>query len=162
MSTTAAPLTETELTQRILEMAQTGVYRESILTTFAPHASKRKIRSAIAQAKQFGLYSVASLRDPELGTYYQAESSRLEAFKSAIALTGPLKGEDWNQRLIDDMHTIRAMLAVVAISTVGLFGCGSVLLLRGASHTGGMLWLMAALVGIIWTLQKRLAARVLR
>lgn len=162
MTLTAAPLTDTELTQRILEMGQTGVYRESILTTFAPHASKRRIRSAIAQAKQFGLYSVASLRDPELGTYYQVEPAQVESFKVAIATTAPPADGDWPQRLVDSVEIMKTMLAVAASGAIALFGSGSLCLLHGAPYTGSVLWLMAAIAAAIWGIQNRLVRRVLR
>ena len=48
-------------------MARTGVYRQSVFEAFRSMATQRQIRDAIAQAKQFGLYTVSSLRDAELG-----------------------------------------------------------------------------------------------
>ena len=60
-----------ELSRQVLEMATTGVYRESIFEALQPLATKKSIRLAIAHAKQFGMYSVAELRDDVLGTYYQ-------------------------------------------------------------------------------------------
>ncbi|PSN18786.1 hypothetical protein C7271_10715 [filamentous cyanobacterium CCP5] len=161
MPPTAPPLSETELTQRILEMAQTGVYRESILTTFAPHASKRRIRSAIAQAKQFGLYSIASLRDQELGTYYQAEPRRVELFKSAIA-TAPSADANLAERLVHSTQAIQTMLAIAGGGAIGLFGLGSLCLLEGSPYTGSVLWLMGAIAAAIWMTQKHLARRLLR
>ena len=49
MSQLAPRLSETELSQRILAMAKTGVYRESIFEAFRSLATKRQIRQAIAQ-----------------------------------------------------------------------------------------------------------------
>jgi len=69
-------LSATELTGRILDMARTGVYRQSVFEAFRSMATQRQIRDAIAQAKQFGLYTVSSLRDAELGTYYQVEPAK--------------------------------------------------------------------------------------
>lgn len=64
-------LSTSELRQRILEMAQSGVYRQSIFEALRPYARRRQISIAIASARRFGLQSVANLRDPQLGTYYE-------------------------------------------------------------------------------------------
>jgi hypothetical protein len=89
MSPLAPRLSETELSQRILEMAKTGVYRESIFEAFRSLATKRQIRQAIAHAKQFGLYSVRDLRDEELGTYYQVDLAKYDSFQAALKAAVP-------------------------------------------------------------------------
>jgi hypothetical protein len=68
-------LSTAELRQRILEMAQSGVYRQSIFEALRPYARRRQISIAIASARRFGLHSVANLRDPQLGTYYELDTS---------------------------------------------------------------------------------------
>jgi hypothetical protein len=157
MTLTSQKLSVNELTARVLEMAQTGVYRESIFEAFQPVATKRQIRSAIAQAKQFGLHSVASLRDSELGTYYQADASHYQLFQTALRSAALSGGEDLAQQVIHGTQAIKAMLVVVGGSTLGLFGIGSLCLLSGHAHTGGLLWLGAALTGGIWVVQRSVA-----
>jgi hypothetical protein len=93
---TASP--DLDLTRRILEMATTGVYRGSIFEALAPIATQRQIRQAIAHAKQFGLHSVRSLRDGELGTYYQVEPQKYASFQTAIAAAVPLMGMIWPRK----------------------------------------------------------------
>ncbi|MBD0334125.1 MAG: hypothetical protein ICV62_01425 [Cyanobacteria bacterium Co-bin13] len=154
MTLTSQKLSVGELTARVLEMAQTGVYRESIFEAFQPVATKRQIRSAIAQAKQFGLHSVASLRDSELGTYYQADSTRYQLFQKALRTSALTGGEDLAQQLIQGTQAIKTMLVVIGGSALSLFGVGSLCLLGGHSHTGGLLWLGAALTGGIWAVQR--------
>lgn len=163
MTLTTPPLSETELTQKILEMAQTGIYRESIFEAFRPVAPKKRIGRAIAQAKQFGLYSVASLRDAELGTYYQVDPQQALTFHSALTVVQPLSAdENWGQRVIDSAQTIRTMLTVVGGVSLGLFMLGCLCWIEGAAHTGGMLWLMAIVSASIWALQQTLARQVLK
>jgi hypothetical protein len=77
-------LSETELSQRILDMAKTGVYRESIFEAFQSLATKQQIRRAIAHAKQFGLYSVRQHRDDELGTYYEVDLAKYQSFRRLL------------------------------------------------------------------------------
>ena len=77
-------LSVSELTQRILQMAENGVYRESIFEVYQSFATKKDVRQAIAYAKSFGLHSVASLRDSTLGTYYQLDNQAYEAQKHQL------------------------------------------------------------------------------
>ncbi|MBD0269080.1 MAG: hypothetical protein ICV77_12400 [Cyanobacteria bacterium Co-bin8] len=157
MTLTSQRLSVSDLTARVLEMGQTGVYRESIFQAFQPVATKRQIRSAIAQAKQFGLHSVAALRDSELGTYYQADPARYQLFQKALRTSALTNGEDLAQQLIHGTQAIKTMLFVVAGSALGLFGIGSLCLLGGQTQTGSLLWLGAALAGGIWAVQRTVA-----
>lgn len=162
MKLTSQRLSTPELTGRILEMAQTGIYRESIFETFRPVATKRQIRSAIAQAKQFGLYSVASLRDGELGTYYEVERSQYQIFQEALRTSLPLAaGEDLGQQFMNTTRAIRAMLVVAGGSALGLFAVGSVCLLSGQTQSGSTLWLGAVLAGGLWIVQRSIARKTL-
>ncbi len=77
-------LSLTDLTQRILEMSETGIYRESIFEVFHSLATKKDVRRAIAYAKTLGLYSVASLRDETLGTYYELDPEIYRQRKRAV------------------------------------------------------------------------------
>lgn len=154
---TSPKLSVHEITGRILEMAQTGVYRESIFETFQAMATKRQIRSAIAQAKLFGLHSVASLRDGELGTYYQADASHYQLFQAALKSSLLTHDDTLAQQLIDRSKAVKGMLVVAGGSALGLFGVGSLCLLHGQSHTGSTLWLGAALSGGIWAIQRAIA-----
>lgn len=162
MSLTTQRLSTSELTGRILEMAQTGIYRESIFETFRPVATKRQIRSAIAQAKQFGLHSVAALRDGELGTYYQVEHSKYQIFQEAIRTTSSLAaGEDLGQQIISTTRAIKAMLVVAGGSALGLFAIGSVCLLSGHTQSGSTFWLGSVLAGGLWLVQRSIAQKTL-
>ncbi|MGF1538631.1 MAG: hypothetical protein ACFB4J_19390 [Elainellaceae cyanobacterium] len=77
-------LSLTDLTQRILEMSETGIYRESIFEVFHSLTTKKDVRRAIAYAKTLGLYSVASLRDDTLGTFYQLDPEVYQQRKHAV------------------------------------------------------------------------------
>ncbi len=156
------PLSTPELTGRILDMARTGVYRESVFDAFRPMATKRQIRDAIAQAKQFGLYTVPSLRDDELGTYYQVEPAKyqsfLEAAKTGITLQ---PSTDLAEYMTQTHQAMRTMLTAVAGCTVGLGLGGGWCLLSGQLQAGRMLWLGALVAGGLWGLQRTIAKRVL-
>ncbi|MEB3357849.1 MAG: hypothetical protein VKK04_14055 [Synechococcales bacterium] len=112
-----------ELSQRILDMAKTGVYRESVFEAFAPIATKKQIRLAIAHAKKFGLYSVASLRDDQLGTYYQLDGATYQARQHAIHQVA-------NPETIETMTTDRAR-QILAITLAAAWGVASVFLVLG-------------------------------
>lgn len=147
-------LSVSELTGRILQMAQTGVYRESIFEAFQPVATKREIRSAIAQAKQFGLRSVAAMRDTDLGTYYQADPAQYPVFQAALkAAILPENEETLAQRMIRLTQAIQAMLVLAGGSALALMVVGSLCLLNHQPHTGGLLWLGSFLLGSLWGLQ---------
>jgi len=159
---TPTPLSVTDLTGRVLAMAKTGVYRQSVFEALGPVATRRHIRDAIAQAKQFGLRTVPTLRDPELGTYYQVDAASYEAFQSA-AKTLPA-GQGTTDLAAQVMHThqaMRAMLTTVAGSTVGLGLLGGWCLLDGQVQAGRGLWLGTLVAGGVWTVQRAIARRVL-
>ncbi|MEM9117967.1 MAG: hypothetical protein AAF827_09355 [Cyanobacteria bacterium P01_D01_bin.6] len=160
MSQLAPRLSETELSQRILAMAKTGVYRESIFEAFRSLATKRQIRQAIAHAKQFGLYSVRDLRDPELGTYYQVDLPKYESFQAALKAAVPMPpGDDLAAQLLATTQAIRAMLAIAGSCTFILLIVGGLCLLTGHLQSGRLAWASAASVGSIWLLQQRWARR---
>ena len=155
-------LSVTELTGRILDMARTGIYRESVFEAFRPMATRRQIRDAIAQAKQFGLYTVSSLRDDELGTYYQVEPTKYESFLEASKTGISLQpSTDLAEYMTQTNQAIRTMLIAVAGCTVGLGLMGGWCLLAGQLQTGRMLWLGALVAGGLWGVQRTIAKRVL-
>ncbi len=162
MTLETQPLSVTELTGRILDMARTGVYRQLVFEAFRPMATQRQIRDAIAQAKQFGLYTVASLRDEELGTYYQVDPVRYESFVEA-SKTGftATSSTDLAEYMVQTNQTIRTMLTVVSSCTVGLALTGGWCLLSGQLQTGRLLWLGALVAGGLWGMQRAIARRVL-
>ncbi len=161
-----ARLSMNELTGRILETAQSGVYRESLFETFRPMATKKQVRAAIALAKQFGLHSDPSLRDAELGTYYQVESQKVEYFqtvvqnsdKSGIALGA---GDDLAQRLQNAVRTVRLMLVVSGMGAIALVIVGSGYLIAGKSESAAVWWTSALCVSGIWLWQKTVAKSLL-
>lgn len=155
-------LSVTDLTGRILDMARTGVYRQSIFEAFRSMATQRQIRDAIAQAKQFGLYTVPSLRDDDLGTYYQVEPAKYESFVEA-SKTGitPQSATDLASYMVQTNQAIRTMLTAVASCTVGLGLTGGWCLLSGQLQTGRLLWLGALVAGGLWGVQRTIAKRVL-
>jgi hypothetical protein len=152
----APQLSDLELTQRILDMAKTGVYRESILEALQPVATQRQIRSAITQAKQFGLHSDRTLRDAELGTYYQVDLRRHQAFQAAIAAAIPLENTDIASQILLTTQALRRMLVVAGGSAIALFLVGGVCLVTGHLASGRLAWLSALSIGGIWVVQKAL------
>jgi hypothetical protein len=147
-----------ELSQRILEMASTGVYRESIFEALQPVATKKQIREAIAHAKRFGLGSVASLRDPELGTYYQLDQSKYKSLQHLLYSPACLgKDSELTQRLTNANQTIQHML--IAASSFGvLFGLFGVLCWISGWHQVGTGLLGAAVSALVlWQFQRQVA-----
>lgn len=161
MSGITRRLTVAELSQRILEMAKTGIYRESIFETFQPVATKVQIRQAIRHAKQFGLHSVAAMRDAELGTYYQVDQVKLAALQSALQVSLPLAEADVFQRMTEAMLTIRLMLAIAGAGAIALLGVGIVCLLTENTGAGWGLISSALSTIALWTVQKGLARKVM-
>jgi hypothetical protein len=167
---TLHPSSPLDLTDRVLAMATTGVYRQSVFEALGPIATRRQIRAAIAQAKQFGLYTVADLRDAELGTYYQVEPACYESFRTAaktlekvptaLSPTGQAPA-DLAGQVVATHHALRAMLTAVAGSTVGLGMLGGWCLLDGHSQLGRGLWLGAVVAGGLWGVQRWIARQVL-
>ena len=159
MSPIASRLSDTELSQRILEMAKTGVYRESIFEAFRSLATKQQIRRAITHTKQFGLYSVKELRDAELGTYYQIDLAKYESFAAALQASVPMPvGDDLAAQLLASTQAIRTMLAIAGSSTLIFWVGGSICLLTGHLQSGRLAWASAASLGGLWLLQHRLAS----
>lgn len=149
-------LSETELSQRILDMAQSGVYRESIFEVFQSLATQQQIRRAIAHAKQFGLYSVRQLRDPELGTYYQIDADKYQSFQAALKAAVPLAaGDDLAARVLATTQAMRAMLAIAGSCAFGFLILGGICLVTGHLQSGRLAWVSAASIGGIWAIQQR-------
>lgn len=143
-------------------MAKTGVYRQSVFEALGPLATRRQIRDAIAQAKQFGLYTVSSLRDDDLGTYYQVEAANYESFQAASkALAAGSPPENLAAHVVATHHALRAMLTAVAGSTLGLGFLGGWCLLDGQTQLGRGLWLGAVVSGGLWGVQRWIARRFL-
>ncbi len=159
MSQLARHLTVSELSQRILDMAQTGVYRESLFETFQPVATKQTIRHAIRHAKQFGLYSVAQLRDAELGTYYQLDLAKYDALKPGLQSSLPLHEADVVQRMTEAVVMIRVMLTIAGGSAISLLTVGGFCWFTG--HSKMALALIPAAIGAIgvWGIQKVFAKK---
>lgn len=155
-------LSVTELTQRILEMAKTGVYRESLLTTFKPLATQQQIRQAIRHAKQFGLHSVAQMRDAELGTYYQVDVVQYEAAKPTLQAAIPLTEADILQRLTAAIAVLRVMLMLAGSGAIALGGVGVFCLATGEARIGWGLMTGAICTGSVWLMQRGLAQKLLR
>ena len=158
----AAQLSMNELTGRILDMAQTGVYRESLFETFRPVATKRQVKSAIALAKQFGLHSDPALRDPELGTYYQADRQRVQSFQTVIGQSIVLSaGDDIARRIQLATRTVKLMLVVSGGGAIALLVLGVGYVLAGNSEAAAVWWTSALCAGGIWLWQKNVARQVL-
>ncbi|WP_225886948.1 hypothetical protein [Nodosilinea nodulosa] len=156
------PSSSLELTDRVLTMAKTGVYRQSVFEALGPIATRRQIRDAIAQAKQFGLYTVSALRDENLGTYYQVEAPSYESFQAAAkALAAVSPSEDLAVQIVATHAALRTMLTTVAGSTMGLGILGGWCLLDGQTQLGRGLWLGATVAGGLWGVQRWIARRVL-
>ena len=155
MPHTSPRLSETELSQRILDMAQTGVYRESIFEAFRSLATKQQIRSAIAYTKQFGLYSIRNLSDPELGTYYQVDPAKYQSFQAALKAAVPLaNGDDLAARILASTQAIQALLAISGSCAIGFLLVGGFCLVTGHLQSGRLAWVSAASIGGIWLIQR--------
>ncbi len=152
----APQLSDLELTQRILDMATTGVYRKSILEALQPVATQRQIRHAIANAKQFGLRSDRTLRDNELGTYYQVDLRYYSSFQAVVNAAVPLDSKDIARQILLATQVLRRMLVVAGGSAIALFMVGGVCLVTGHLHSGRLAWLSAISIGGVWAVQKAL------
>lgn len=160
MATLTRNLSKTELIQRILDMASSGVYRESILEALQPVATKTQIRAAIAQAKHFGLHSVASLRDSELGTYYEVDLAQFKTFQKALDASIACTSQDeMVQTIVQTCQTIRQMLLTVAIATIG-FGTIGIYCVATHHETFGSILLACALsTSGVWFLQRSIVRK---
>ena len=157
-----ARLSINELTGRILEMAQTGVYRESLFETLKPVATKKQIKAAIALAKQFGLHSDPTLRDGELGTYYQADVQKVVSFQSSIQNSLMLSaGDDMAQKMMLATRIVKLMLVVSGGSAIALLLIGGSYLLAGKTEATAIWWTSAMCAGGIWLWQKSVAKPLL-
>ncbi|MEL6937626.1 MAG: hypothetical protein AAFO84_00365 [Cyanobacteria bacterium J06598_1] len=157
-----ARLSMNELTGRILDMAQTGVYRESLFEAFKPVATKKQIKAAIALAKQFGLQTDPTLRDTDLGTYYQADLAKVTAFQTSIQNSVALSaGDDMAQKVLIASRTVKLMLVVSGGSAIALLLLGTSYLIAGKAETAALWWTSALCVGGIWLWQKAVAKPLL-
>ena len=157
-----ATLSMNELTGRILDMAQTGVYRESLFEAFKPVATKKQIKEAIALANQFGLHTDPALRDTELGTYYQADIDKVASFQTTIQNSVILSaGDDMAQKLLIATRTVKLMLVVSGGGAIALLLLGTSYLLAGKSETAALWWTSAICAGGIWLWQKNVAKPLL-
>lgn len=160
-----------ELSQKILEMGKTGVYRESIFEALHSLSTKKNIRLAIAHAKNFGLHSVADLRDEALGTYYQVDLACYQAHRHLINhVTDPSLNSTAESALnVDDpaqvLQTNHALLQTVRRMVFLSMGSAIALVLLGigcvwVEHklVGGALWLSAVAVAGVGQLQWWMAA----
>ncbi len=155
-------LSVNELTGRILEMAQTGVYRESLFEAFRSMATKKQVSASITLAKQFGLRSDPSLRDSELGTYYQVESDKVSSFQSVIQNSITLSaGDDMARRVQLATRTVKLMLVVSGMSAIALLLIGASYVLAGKSESAAAWWTSALCAGGIWRWQKNVAKPLL-
>lgn len=155
-------LSTLELSQKILEMGKTGVYRESVFEALQPFATKRQIREAIAYAKQFGLHSVARLRDTELGTYYQLDLVKYQTIQPTLQDTLPLmQAGELAQQLLQTHQTVERMLLLSRGFWMGLAIAGILGLLLGWSRFGFGALSGAVSVALLWGIQQRWTRRQL-
>jgi hypothetical protein len=147
-----------ELSQQILEMAKTGVYRESVLEALSPLATKRQIRQAIAHAKRFGLHSVASLRDAELGTYYQVDLVKYRSLQHTV-LSPVHYGDDAElvQRVSVATQALQRMLWVSQGLAIALVLFGIVCMAIGQKQASFGLLSSALSVAVVWLVQRSLS-----
>lgn len=160
MSAIAKRSSVSELTHQILEMGKTGVYRESVFEALGPLGTKKQIRLAIAHAKKFGLHSVASLRDAELGTYYQVDLTTYHSLKHSIAAIAPDDRRTTITQLVDATSTVNLMLATAKGLAIAMLLLGVACLLSGHRQISFNLLVSAASAGGLWMLQKSVARNV--
>jgi hypothetical protein len=150
-----------ELTQHILDMAKTGVYRESVLEALQPLATKRQISQAIAQAKRFGLHSVASLRDAELGTYYQLDLAQYQARQHLLKSEAHLGSDaDLVQRVTVATEAVQSMLAIAQTLAAVLATASVVAALNHWRPLSLVLLSSSASAVGIWLVQKSLVKKL--
>ncbi len=149
-----------ELSQKILEMSTTGVYRESVFEALQPVATKKQIREAIAHAKQFGLHSVASLRDPELGTYYQLDPVKFKTLSQALHATQTGKDADLAQCLTAATRTTQQMLMLAQAFGVVLLLSGIAAWITGLHQLSFGFWGASMSAILLWRLQRQLSQRI--
>lgn len=138
-------------------MATTGVYRESIFEALQPLASKKQIREAIAHAKRFGLCSVASLRDPDLGTYYQLDRAKYESLQHLLHSPVYLgKDTELTQRLTNANQTIQHILIAASSFSVLLAMFGVFCWISGWHQFGGGLLGAALGTFTLWQVQRHI------
>ena len=157
-----AKLHEVELSQRILEMATAGVYRESLFDTFSGVASKRQVRAAIATAKQFGLRSNPALRDTDLGTYYHIDPKQYDSFPPLIeSAISPVSTDDVATRLLKLTEAVQILVRVSGGVAISLLVGGSLCVLNGKLAMAAIVWSAAMAVSLVWMLQKLLVGSLL-
>jgi hypothetical protein len=162
MSLVSKRLSVSELSDRILDMAKTGVYRQSVLEALAPLATQKEIRLAIAYAKKFGLHSVSSLRDAELGTYYQLDVAKYQSLRHALHSSIELRDdENLFKSAVDLTQTIQTMLISAKALAISLLMIG--ILSIFINHGQANLSIFAGAIGVasVWLIQRILAQRVL-
>lgn len=165
MSVITRRLSVPELSQQILEMAKTGVYRESVFEALSPLGTKKQIREAIAHAKRFGLHSVASLRDTELGTYYQVDLVKYELLQQAILSpvdpSPPANAAQTGRAAVKvTAEGIQRLLAAAKDLSIVLTTLGVICTLTGWGSLGlGFLSGAASAAGV-WAVQRAIAKNV--
>ena len=159
MTASSRTASVTELSQRILDMAKTGVYRESVFEALHPLATKKTIRLAIARSKKFGLHSVASLRDETLGTYYQLDIEKYTALQHALNVPVPHDDETLMEQAIAASQALNHVLMIAKGMALALFGGGLGCWVIGQRDACAGLMIGAASAAGTWLLQKRLASR---
>jgi hypothetical protein len=161
MSIITRRLSVLELSQQILEMAKTGVYRESVFEALQPLATKKQIKEAIAHAKRFGLHSVASLRDAELGTYYQLDLVKYQSLQHVLHSPMHLgKDEELVQRLTDATTSVHLMLGIAKGLAVMLAIAGMICWATGSGQVSFGLLSGAVSATGLWALQKSLVKQI--
>ncbi len=148
-----------ELSQRILDMATTGVYRESIFEALQPMATKKAVRLAIAHAKKFGLYSVASLRDEALGTYYQLDAETYAARCHALDEAFAVDPNGSMGRAIAPTQVLDRVLMIAQGVALALFLGGISCWGMGQRDLCAALFIGAASVAGTWALQRQAATQ---
>jgi hypothetical protein len=123
-------------------------------------ATKKQISQAIRQAKQFGLHSVASLRDTELGTYYQLDEVKYRSLQSTLKAALFNLEVDPLQQATEAMLTVKLMLAIAGGLTITLAGLSVFCFFTGHWQMG---WeTVAGTISAlgIWSVQKALAKKL--
>lgn len=158
MSVITRRLSVPELSQQILTMAKAGVYRESVFEALRPMGTRKQISAAIAHAKRFGLHSVASLRDDELGTYYQVDLVKYQSLEHAIATPAHLGDDAELLERVMSANTAMQRMLVVAQSLAALLAVIGVLCLLDSRQQLGMGLLSGAFSAAgIWAMQRSLS-----
>ena len=121
-----------------------------------------ELERAIATAKQFGLRSNPTLRDTDLGTYYQIDPQQYASFRTLLeAAISPVSTDDVATRLRKLTEAVQILVRVSGGVAIALLISGSLCVLNGQLTLAAITWSASLAVSLVWMLQKLLVGSLL-